>query len=176
MNDSLTDNESSFIIEFVAKFAMELTEWNVKEEDQREFLQNVFDRMALDNSQIMSTITLFEKYLGEQKVVKMNRSTKKIRHSIETKQNACTECTASFSSSNPKIECKGCANLYCQKCCSTHITVPQMDMFTPVKVCDLCKVKLRKKFGGSCVLEVKVIGASNISASEGGKSEGISHF
>lgn len=55
------------------------------------------------------------------------------RHAI-----ACSSCTVSFSFLNRRHHCRRCGNIFCQKCSSKRIALPQFGFEKLVRVCDGC--------------------------------------
>ena len=60
---TLTKKETLFVQEFIAKMAaVELREWGVKEEDQLEFQNIIFDQLTFSKKEREVTTLLYEKY------------------------------------------------------------------------------------------------------------------
>eukprot|EP01133_Synstelium_polycarpum_P020517 gene20517-24628_t len=51
----------------------------------------------------------------------------------------CTRCKTSFSLLVRRHHCRRCGLVFCQKCSSNNVKIPQLNYnFVPVRVCDGC--------------------------------------
>jgi len=50
----------------------------------------------------------------------------------------CTKCEVSWSVANRRHHCRRCGDVFCGKCASKFIPIPQIGKLTPTRVCDEC--------------------------------------
>eukprot|EP00055_Hartaetosiga_balthica_P016482 m.104564 g.104564 ORF g.104564 m.104564 type:complete len:195 (+) comp9111_c8_seq7:299-883(+) len=59
------------------------------------------------------------------------------------------QCQTKFTSFERRHHCRSCGGVFCHKCSSLEVCIPELNLTKPVRVCDRCYAKLKQQGGTS---------------------------